>query len=82
MMRNTTEHSWPALMAEEVGLLVRRWTSARPGSVPSLWPTSPHWVSRYIDELMSAQSLSLRPAVQPALARRTHHLTSGGRLIR
>jgi len=81
-MPRNAERFWPALMAEEVGLLIQRWAAVRDGEARSLWPTSPHWVTRYIGELMSAQSVSMQPAVQPARVRRTHHFTSGGKLIR
>jgi hypothetical protein len=59
MLRNTRFPHWPKAIVEEVGLAVSHWTQSKSGLRDSLWPASPHWLSRYLGELMYAHTHSV-----------------------
>ena len=52
---------WPQAIVEEVGLAVQHWKSAQSAAAKSGLPqgfSSPQWLTRYMDELLSAHLLS------------------------
>ena len=59
MLRNTRFPLWPKAIVEEVGLAVSHWSQSKPGLRAPLWPAPPHWLSRYLGELMYAHTHSV-----------------------
>jgi hypothetical protein len=50
---------WPKAIVPDVGQVVSRWTAARAGAIGSLWPATPRWVGRYLDEMLNAHAHSI-----------------------
>lgn len=54
MLSRRALEAWPRTVVPEVGLVIARWTTAKAGAIASLWPASPRWVGRYVDEMLHA----------------------------
>ena len=64
MLHRTTIQEWPpAMTSEEVAPVHSHWNAAKPGSA-SLWPTSPQWLNRYVEQLRSSHAASVLSAAR------------------
>lgn len=54
---------WPpeGVVAEEAAPALSHWNAAKPG-VASLWPSTPQWLNRYVDQLHDAHTASVAGA--------------------
>ena len=50
---------WPQAIVEEVDAVVSHWRAVRQGALDAFWPAAPRSVSRYIDEMLAAQQLTV-----------------------
>jgi hypothetical protein len=50
---------WPQAIVEEVGAVVSHWQAVKQGAMHAFWPTAPRGVTRYIDEMLAAQTLTV-----------------------
>jgi hypothetical protein len=59
MLRKSPFQHWSKAIVEEVGLEVPHWMSVRPGGPASLWPSTSQRLTRYLDKILSAHTLSV-----------------------
>ena len=59
MIRKSYFERWPQAIVEEVGAVVSHWRAMKQGAIDAFWPTAPRGVSRYIDEMLAAQQLTM-----------------------
>jgi hypothetical protein len=59
MIRKSYFERWPQAIVEEVGAVVFHWRAMKQGAIDAFWPTAPRGVSRYIDEMVAAQQLTV-----------------------
>lgn len=60
MLRRSTFQVWPpAAFAEEAAPALSHWHAAKPGVVPSLWPSTPGRLNRYVEEILTAHTSSV-----------------------
>ena len=65
MSRRSTFQDWPSAMAseamtnKEIAPALSHWNAAKPGSAASLWPTSPQWLTRYVDQIRTSHASSV-----------------------
>jgi len=59
MLRRSTLHDWPPAMAnEEAEPALSHWNAAKPGTT-SLWPATPQWLNRYVDQIRTSHAASV-----------------------
>lgn len=51
---------WPQAIVEEVGAAVSYWQAVKQGALDAFWPTAPRKLTRYSDEIVTAQMLTAR----------------------
>jgi hypothetical protein len=66
MLRRSTLGLWPpATVSEEAAPALSHWNAAKPG-IATLWPSTPRWLNRYVDELHNAHAASVFGVVNAA----------------
>jgi hypothetical protein len=69
MLRRSAFQDWPSVMAteamanKEIAPALSHWNTAKPG-VASLWPSSPQWLTRYVNEIRSSHASSVLNAAR------------------